>query len=46
VLYSGESSYPGLWQINVRVPQNASGENPVFVGMGGNASNGALSRLF
>jgi uncharacterized protein (TIGR03437 family) len=46
VLYSGESSYPGLWQINVQVPANVSGEIPVFVTLGSNASNGALSRVF
>jgi hypothetical protein len=46
VLYSGATSYPGLWQINVKVPPNVSGEMPVFVALGGNASNGSVSKLF
>ncbi len=46
VLYSGASSYPGLWQINVLVPPAASGEMPVFVAIGGNASNGASAGIF
>jgi uncharacterized protein (TIGR03437 family) len=42
VLFSGLSpAFPGLWQINVRVPQSAgvSGVMPVFVAMGARASN-------
>jgi uncharacterized protein (TIGR03437 family) len=35
-----------LWQINVRVPANAAGEMPVFVAMGGNASNGVVAGVF
>src|SRR5262249_3810741 len=32
VLFSGLSAlFPGLWQINVRLPANVSGEMPVFV---------------
>lgn len=47
VLFSGASpSFPGLWQINVRVPANAAGEMPVFVAMGGNASNGVIAGVF
>jgi uncharacterized protein (TIGR03437 family) len=42
VLYSGlQPDFPGLWQINVRVPDTAalSGQMPVFVAIGSNASN-------
>jgi uncharacterized protein (TIGR03437 family) len=43
VVFSGLSpAFPGLRQINVRVPEspNVSGQMPVFVAMGGGASNG------
>jgi uncharacterized protein (TIGR03437 family) len=43
VLFSGLSSaFPGLWQINIRVPESpaVSGQMPVFVVMGSSASNG------
>jgi hypothetical protein len=37
VLYSGSvTAYPGLWQVNVRLPQNVSGEVPI-VALVGNA---------
>jgi hypothetical protein len=39
-------SFPGLWQINVRAPAGLSGETPVFVALGGNASNGAIASVF
>jgi uncharacterized protein (TIGR03437 family) len=42
VLFSGlQPAFPGLWQINVRVPESAalSGQTPVFVVMGAKASN-------
>jgi uncharacterized protein (TIGR03437 family) len=40
VLYSGlQPDFPGLWQINVRVPDTPSGQMPVFVAIGSNASN-------
>ena len=42
VLFSGlQPDFPGLWQINVRVPDGAalSGQTPVFVAIGSNASN-------
>jgi uncharacterized protein (TIGR03437 family) len=42
VLFSGlQSAFPGLWQINVRVPESAalSGQTPVFVTIGSNVSN-------
>ena len=42
VLFSGlQPDFPGLWQINVRVPDSAalSGQTPVFVAIGSNASN-------
>ena len=43
VVFSGLSpAFPGLWQINVRVPEspNVSGQMPVFVAIGATASNG------
>ena len=43
VLFSGLSpAFPGLWQINVRVPEspNVPGQMPVFVAIGATASNG------
>jgi uncharacterized protein (TIGR03437 family) len=42
VLFSGlQPAFPGLWQINVRVPESAalSGQTPVFVTIGSNVSN-------
>jgi uncharacterized protein (TIGR03437 family) len=40
VVYSGaHSAYPGLWQINARIPIGATGQAPVFVVAGTNASN-------
>mgnify|MGYP001615915908 CR=1 FL=1 len=42
VLFSGASAeFPGLWQINAVVPDKAAlaGQTPVFVTMGGAASN-------
>jgi uncharacterized protein (TIGR03437 family) len=42
VLFSGlQPAFPGLWQINVRVPDVAvlSGQTPVFVVAGSSASN-------
>jgi uncharacterized protein (TIGR03437 family) len=42
VLFSGlQPDFPGLWQINVRVPDSAtvSGQTPVFVAIGSSASN-------
>jgi uncharacterized protein (TIGR03437 family) len=42
VLFSGlQPAFPGLWQINVRVPDSAvlAGQTPVFVAIGSNASN-------
>ena len=39
VVYSG-TVFPGLWQINVQVPDGASGQVPVFLIAGGIASNG------
>jgi uncharacterized protein (TIGR03437 family) len=42
VLFSGlQPDFPGLWQINVRVPDSAvlSGQVPVFVAIGSNVSN-------
>jgi uncharacterized protein (TIGR03437 family) len=47
VLFSGLSApFPGLWQINVRVPANPSGEVPVFVAAAGLASNGTVCKVF
>jgi len=47
VLFSGLSApFPGLWQVNVRVPANVTGEVPVFVAAGGIASNGAVCKIF
>ena len=41
VLFSGlHPAFPGLWQINARVPDGlAPGQTPVFVAIGSNASN-------
>ena len=42
VLFSGlQPDFPGLWQINVRVPDSPvlSGQTPVFVAIGSHASN-------
>lgn len=42
VLFSGLSAeFPGLWQLNVRVPASAQGRVPVFAVIGNRASNGA-----
>jgi uncharacterized protein (TIGR03437 family) len=41
-LFSGlQPDFPGLWQINVRVPDSPvlSGQTPVFVAIGSSASN-------
>src|SRR5262249_48533990 len=41
VLFSGLNPvFPGLWQVNVRVPDGVAGEMPVFAALSGNASNG------
>jgi len=43
-LYSGPAGeFPGLWQINARVPSSraVSGQTPLFVGAEGFVSNGA-----
>jgi len=46
VLFSGlNPAFPGLWQINVRVPDGIAGEMPVFTALGGNASNGVAVRF-
>jgi len=45
VMYSGASAFPGLWQLNVRTPAGAAGETPVFVTIGGAASNGVTVRI-
>jgi uncharacterized protein (TIGR03437 family) len=48
VLYSGaHPDFPGLWQINARVPDSASiaGEAPVFVVAGSSASNAVTVRI-
>jgi uncharacterized protein (TIGR03437 family) len=36
-----QPDFPGFWQINVRAPDSAvlSGQTPVFVAIGSNASN-------
>ena len=39
VLYSGPSGYPGLWQLNARVPAGISGEAAVFLASQGYVSN-------
>ena len=31
VLYSGPSGYPGLWQVNAKVPGDVSGQVPLFL---------------
>ena len=31
VLYSGPSGYPGLWQINAKVPAGVFGQTPIFL---------------
>ena len=44
VQYSGLSTYPGLWQVNVQIPQNVPpGLEPIFVGMNGIYSSDANS---
>jgi hypothetical protein len=45
VMYSGASAFPGLWQLNVRTPPVEAGEAPVFVTLGGSASNAVTVRL-
>ena len=48
VLFSGpQPSFPGLWQINARVPDTAalSGQAPVFVVIGSNASNAVTMKV-
>jgi uncharacterized protein (TIGR03437 family) len=46
LLFSGLSpSFPGLWQINVRARQGITGEMPVFVTLGGSASNGIAAKF-
>jgi hypothetical protein len=45
VMYSGASAFPGLWQLNVRTPAVGPGEMPVFVTIGGAASNGVTVRI-
>jgi uncharacterized protein (TIGR03437 family) len=46
VLFSGLSpSFPGLWQVNVRVPDGITGEMPVFVAASGSASNGVAAKF-
>jgi uncharacterized protein (TIGR03437 family) len=39
VLYSGTAA-PGLWQLNVRLPDSVTGQMPLFVIAGNAASNG------
>jgi uncharacterized protein (TIGR03437 family) len=44
VKYSGLSSYPGGWQINVQIPQNVPpGIEPIVIGMNGASSTDANS---
>jgi uncharacterized protein (TIGR03437 family) len=46
VTFSGlQPSFPGVWQINVKIPAGLSGQVPIFVTMGGAASNGVTARL-
>jgi uncharacterized protein (TIGR03437 family) len=48
VLFSGpQPTVPGLWQLNVRVPDSAtlSGQVPVFAVIGSNASNAVTMRI-
>ncbi|HKA00202.1 MAG TPA: hypothetical protein VKE70_27010 [Candidatus Solibacter sp.] len=46
VLFSGLNPvFPGLWQVNVRVPDGVAGEMPVFAALSGNASNGVAVRF-
>jgi uncharacterized protein (TIGR03437 family) len=41
VLFSGPlKQYPGLWQINARIPTGVTGQVPIFLVAGGLASNG------
>jgi uncharacterized protein (TIGR03437 family) len=41
VLYSGPApQFPGLWQVNARVPGTITGQVPVFIVAGNMASNG------
>ncbi len=41
VLFSGPiAQFPGLWQINARVPPGVTGQVPMFVVAGNTASNG------
>jgi uncharacterized protein (TIGR03437 family) len=48
VLFSGpQPSVPGLWQVNVRVPDSValSGQAPVFAVIGSNVSNAVTMRI-
>jgi uncharacterized protein (TIGR03437 family) len=48
IVYSGYPGvFPGLWQANVRVPVSAavSGQMPLFVAIGGAASNGVTVQV-
>lgn len=46
VLYSAPSEqFPGLWQINAQLPDNAAGQVPVYLLAGGLASNAVTIRI-
>jgi hypothetical protein len=47
VIYTGaHPAFPGLWQVNARLPAGAAaGETPVFVTIGGRASNAVTVRI-
>jgi uncharacterized protein (TIGR03437 family) len=46
LLYSGaHPAFPGLWQLNVRTPAGGAGEVPVYVTLGGMASNAVTVRI-